>query len=708
MSGVEEIAGSLTKKAINASNKFTHSLKTRGNRKTDYRLPSVSIEDVRDAKEEGAVIELHQKLVQKDLLPPRHDDYHTLLRFLKAREFNIEKTIQMWEEMLKWRKEFGTDTILEDFEFEELEEVLQYYPQGYHGVDKEGRPVYIERLGKAHPSRLMRITTIDRYVKYHVQEFERLLLEKFPACSVAEKRQICSTTTILDVQGLGVKNFSRTAANLLASMTKIDNSYYPETLHRMYIVNAGPGFKRMLWPAAQKFLDAKTIGKINVLEPKSLGKLLETIDRSQLPDFLGGSCTCSTDGGCLRSDKGPWNDPKIMKIVHNADATFVRQITRVSNDQYKYDSYIQIRPLLSRANDTSTAQSGSDIDVQCSPVRRSSEFPCLAPVHQEAQLSYSNAYYSCDHSFPLIEKTVQSGQGLLCSPHSSPTSNVDSQPHQRASNFYFEGICDSYLITVISFSSSRRIRQMYRCLPGLLDSVSMGSISCLLYGTSVALLFDTVKEKMGGRNIHSMAKMLIALLVRLVAFVRTFRCGFWRMPNSIHHLNMMESNMKSHPNSAPPEVVNEEDHVLPCIERLQKLEKAFEELSNKPAGIPVEKEKTLMESLDRIKSVELDLHKTKQVLHATVMKQLEIAELIENIHESKRCRHVNTEHCGGNFESKPISQPSNSLLSHLVDGLQAQSEVKTSGRRPTGHNPLCTFTPTTLVDVLVLAGKLAN
>lgn len=37
----------------------------------------------------------------------------SLCRFLKAREFNIEKTIQMWEEMLNWRKEYGTDALLE-------------------------------------------------------------------------------------------------------------------------------------------------------------------------------------------------------------------------------------------------------------------------------------------------------------------------------------------------------------------------------------------------------------------------------------------------------------------------------------------------------------------------------------------------------------------------------------------------------------------
>ena len=326
---------------------------------------SCSIEDVRDENDEKIVLKLRQELLNKHSLPPRHDDYHMLLRFLKTMDFNIDKTVTAWEDMLKWRNEFGADHIIHDFNFNELDQVTMYYPQGYHGVDKDGRPIYIERLGKAHPGKLMDVTTIERYLKYHVQEFEKALQHKLPACSIAAKRRVTTTTTILDADGLGMKNFSPAAANLLSSIAKVDCSYYPETLHRMFIVNAGFGFRSLIWPAAQKFLDPVTIAKIQVLEPKSLSKLLETIDSSQLPDFLGGVCTCANEGGCLRSNKGPWNDPEIAELVHHHDSS-TRAIT-VESLEPAEGEWSQPQSLNNNTENSSSANTSrrEDITVRC-------------------------------------------------------------------------------------------------------------------------------------------------------------------------------------------------------------------------------------------------------------------------------------------------------------------------------------------------------
>jgi len=64
--------------------------------------------------------------------------------------------------------------------------------------------------------------------------------------------------------------------------------------------------------------------------------------------------------------------------------------------------------------------------------------------------------------------------------------------------------------------------------------------------------------------------------------------------------------------TAAGETLSERDHILQCMQRLERLEKTFGELSHKPAGIPLEKEHKLKNSVDRIKSVEFDLEKTKR------------------------------------------------------------------------------------------------
>ncbi|XP_037451840.1 phosphatidylinositol/phosphatidylcholine transfer protein SFH6-like isoform X1 [Triticum dicoccoides] len=573
---------SLRKKALHASTKLTHSLKKRGKRKVDCRVPRIPIEDVRDAGEEQAVSSFREVLFARNLLPERHDDYHMMLRFLKARKFDVEKAAQMWDEMLQWRNEFGTDTILEDFEFHELEEVLQYYPQGYHGVDKDGRPVYIELLGKVEPNKLVQTTTVERYIKYHVQEFERAFREKFPACSISAQKHIDTTTTILDVHGVGWKNFGKIARDLVRCMQKIDGDYYPETLHQMFIVNAGAGFK-LIWSTIKGLLDPKTSSKIHVLGAKYQSRLLEAIDASQLPEFFGGLCTCSNQGGCLRSNKGPWSDPLIMKIVHSMESSALRDIVQVSDIEETITGSVRLRALKlpERISDTSNAESGSDVDDLGSSVAPEDvEYHSLAPVREEARESGSTTY-GCSDDRPLsVDKAVESNK------RSNVAGNVLRQYNTRQNS-------------------------------------SMNRVSPEPAGRA-----PNVREGDADDGILKLfSRKVLAVILKVLSLLRLFTRHQRQLENVHPHTAAVPSNQ-------PNLQIVKEDRVNPCLERLERLESMCNQLSRKPPEIPQDKDRAIQDSFDRIKSIEFDLEKTKKVLHATVIKQMQMAETLESVTES--------------------------------------------------------------------------
>jgi len=70
-----------------------------------------------------------------------------------------------------------------------------------------------------------------------------------------------------------------------------------------------------VWAVIKGFLDEKTRNKIKIIGGGYKKDLLEAIDAENLPEFLGGSCTCEEYGGCMYSNIGPWNDYEVVTPV---------------------------------------------------------------------------------------------------------------------------------------------------------------------------------------------------------------------------------------------------------------------------------------------------------------------------------------------------------------------------------------------------------
>ena len=88
---------------------------------------------------------LFKKACRDEKLIPNfnyYDDFY-LLKFCRARKFELEKVLIMFRNFLNWRKKENIDNIDNIFVMKDLFKLKELYPHGYHKVDKLGRPIYI-------------------------------------------------------------------------------------------------------------------------------------------------------------------------------------------------------------------------------------------------------------------------------------------------------------------------------------------------------------------------------------------------------------------------------------------------------------------------------------------------------------------------------------------------------------------------------------
>ncbi|KAF9731696.1 hypothetical protein PMIN06_012650 [Paraphaeosphaeria minitans] len=239
-------------------------------------------------------------------------DTLTLLRFLRARKFNVELSKQMFVDCEKWRASYadvGVEELVRTFDYQERPQIFKYYPQYYHKTDKEGRPVYIEQLGNVDLTAMAKITSQERMIQNLVCEYEKMADPRLPACSRKSGYLLETSCSIMDLKGVGIGK-ATSVYGYLQAVSAISQNFYPERLGKMYVINSPWGFSGV-WSVVKRFLDPVTVNKIHILGSGYQKELLAQVPAENLPKLFGGSCDCP--GGCELSDAGPWQDDQWAK-----------------------------------------------------------------------------------------------------------------------------------------------------------------------------------------------------------------------------------------------------------------------------------------------------------------------------------------------------------------------------------------------------------
>ena len=187
---------------------------------------------------------------------------------------------------------------------------------------QDGRPLYIEKLGKINltemkktlaPDPSLSPTQVDeigegKLLRNLVYEYERLAESRLPAASRKAGHLVETCCTIMDLNGAGLAQFWR-IKDFIQRMSNVSSANYPERLGRLYFVNSSWYFTP-IFNTIRYFVDPVTRLKLHSLGSNWKQILLEVIPAENLPAEFGGKCRC--EGGCVFSDAGPWNEDQYM------------------------------------------------------------------------------------------------------------------------------------------------------------------------------------------------------------------------------------------------------------------------------------------------------------------------------------------------------------------------------------------------------------
>ncbi|XP_012057546.1 PREDICTED: protein real-time [Atta cephalotes] len=241
-----------------------------------------------DMLQESKLVQLRHSI--EELRGSSVPGYATLLRFLRATEFSVEKAREMLTQSLHWRKKHQIDKLLDEYEMPQV--IKDYFPGGWHHFDKDGRPLYILRLGQMDVKGLLKSIGEDELLllALHICEEGLHLMEE---ATTVWDHPVSQWTLLIDLEGLNMRHLWRPGIKALLRIIEIVEANYPETMGRVLIMRAPRCFP-ILWTLISTFINENTRKKFifycgTDYQEQGPGGLNEYINQEFIPDFLGGS-----------------------------------------------------------------------------------------------------------------------------------------------------------------------------------------------------------------------------------------------------------------------------------------------------------------------------------------------------------------------------------------------------------------------------------
>jgi len=224
-----------------------------------------------------------------------------LLRFLRARKFEIAGAFKQLKDTELWRESNKLDELYDTFDVDAFEEACKVYHQWTGRRDISGHPVYVYEISHIKnnmasfekSSKIVKDTSIASAtdpipgkMRMLCALYENMSEFVLPLCNAVPNRPhpetpVTATSHIVDVSNVGLMQFWNLKAHMQAAST-FASAYYPETLDRVFILGA-PSFFPTVWGWIKRWFDPVTTSKIFVL---SAAEVQPTLTRFMCPADL--------------------------------------------------------------------------------------------------------------------------------------------------------------------------------------------------------------------------------------------------------------------------------------------------------------------------------------------------------------------------------------------------------------------------------------